>query len=301
MRIYTINWILLIILSAVWGGAFTLNKQALNNFTPELIVAGRLIIGSIILILLVYFIYKKVRFEYKQIKYFLVMSIVGIVAPFLFIAHGQKNIDSALAGILMPIMPISTLLLAHFFLRNENITRKKIIGFFLAFLGVTILILPNKFSFQAEYLNNLYSQLMVIFGAILYSAAAVYGKRYKNTDPLSASTGTIFFSAIIMFIYLSLFESIDENFINVFKSTPIISLGVFCTALATILYFHILQTSGATFVSIMNYLIPVWAILFGVIFFEEKILWNYLIGLLIIIFGIQISQKDIYIHQEEKK
>ena len=113
MRIYTINWILLMILSAVWGGAFTLNKQALNNFTPELIVAGRLIIGSIILILLVYFIYKKVRFEYKQIKYFLVMSIVGIVAPFLFIAHGQKNIDSALAGILMSIMPISTLLLAH--------------------------------------------------------------------------------------------------------------------------------------------------------------------------------------------
>ena len=104
-----------------------------------------------------------------------------------------------------------------------------------------------------------------------------------------------------MFIYLSLFESIDENFINVFKSTPIISLGLFCTALATILYFHILQTSGATFVSIMNYLIPVWAILFGVIFFEEKILWNYLVGLLIIIFGIQISQKDIYIRQEEKK
>ena len=55
MRVYTINWILLIILSAVWGGAFTLNKQALNNFTPELIVAGRLILGSIILILLVYF------------------------------------------------------------------------------------------------------------------------------------------------------------------------------------------------------------------------------------------------------
>tara|TARA_B100000953_G_C17712761_1_gene322706 strand:+ start:203 stop:358 length:156 start_codon:yes stop_codon:yes gene_type:complete len=51
----------------------------------------------------------------------------------------------------------------------------------------------------------------------------------------------------------------------------------------------------------MNYLIPVWAILFGVIFFEEKILWNYLVGLLIIIFGIQISQKDIYIRQEEKK
>jgi len=67
-------------------------------------------------------------------------------------------------------------------------------------------------------------------------------------------------------------------------------LGVFCTAIATIIYFQILQSSGATFISIMNYLIPVWAILFGVIFFNEDVSWNYLIGLIIVILGIQISQ-----------
>ena len=140
MRIYTINWILLIILSAIWGGAFTLNKEALNNFTPELIVTGRLLIGSFILVLLVYLIQKRIKFEFKQLKYFLVMSIIGIVVPFLFIAHGQKNIDSALAGILMATMPISTLILAHFYLSDESMTRKKLIGFILAFLGIVILI-----------------------------------------------------------------------------------------------------------------------------------------------------------------
>jgi len=67
-------------------------------------------------------------------------------------------------------------------------------------------------------------------------------------------------------------------------------LGVFCTAFATIIYFQILQSSGATFISIMNYLIPVWAIFFGVIFFNEDVSWNYLVGLIIVILGIQISQ-----------
>jgi drug/metabolite transporter (DMT)-like permease len=301
MRTYTINWILLIVLSAVWGGAFTLNKQALNSFTPELIVTGRLIIGSVILTLLIYFIYKKIKFRFNQIGYFLVMSIVGIVAPFLFIAYGQQNIDSALAGILMSVMPISTLMLAHLFLNNERMTKKKLLGFILAFLGIIVLLMPNKTIFGGELREELYSELMVVLGAILYSAAAVYGKKYKNTDPLNASAGTIFFSAVIMFIYLSLFEGIDAGLLEAFSSTPIIFLGVFCTALATILYFHILQTSGATFVSIMNYLIPIWAIVFGVIFFKEKILWNYLIGLLIIILGIQISERDIYLKQEQQK
>ncbi|MEC9205942.1 MAG: DMT family transporter [Pseudomonadota bacterium] len=295
MQAYTINWILLMILSAVWGGAFTLNKQALNSFTPELIVMGRLVIGSIILTTLIYLLYKKIKFRFNQIEYFLVMSIVGIVAPFLLIAYGQKNIDSSLAGVLMSVMPISTLALAHLFLNNERMTKRKILGFILAFLGVIILLIPGGNILEGNIADEIFSELMVVLGAILYSAAAVYGKKFKNTDPLNASAGTILFSAIIMLVYLLLFERGDIELIGTFTSIPIILLGVFCTALATILYFQILQTSGATFLSIMNYLIPIWAIIFGVIFFQEKIFWNYLAGLLVITFGIQISKRDIYL------
>jgi len=69
-------------------------------------------------------------------------------------------------------------------------------------------------------------------------------------------------------------------------------LGIFCTAIATLIYFQILQSSGATFISIMNYLIPIWAIFFGVIFFQEETAWNYFVGLIIVIIGIQLSQSD---------
>jgi len=131
MNTYTINWILLLILSAIWGGAFTLNKYSLEIYTPEMIVAGRLIIGAILLIVILLVRNGSVTIKIKDWKYYSFMSIVGIVAPFLLISYGQIDIDSSLAGILMATMPISTLLLSHIFLDDEFLTKKKIYYFFL--------------------------------------------------------------------------------------------------------------------------------------------------------------------------
>ena len=291
MNTYTINWILLLLLSAIWGGAFTLNKYALEAYSPEILVTGRLLVASLALILIVLVIFKKVKVHPSDWRYYLFMSIVGIVAPFLLISYGQLGIDSSLAGILMSTMPISTLILSHFFLDDERMTKTKLIGFLIAFIGIVILIMPGKNILHTSLLDGLSSELMVISGAILYSFAAVYGKRFKITDPLNASTGVTLYSAIIMLIYLVFNPNIIPNdFGDMSHLSAVLILGIFCTAIATIIYFQILQSSGATFISMMNYLIPVWAIIFGVIFFNENTVWNYFIGLLIIIFGIQLSQ-----------
>tara|TARA_B100001564_G_scaffold157845_1_gene132587 strand:+ start:441 stop:1340 length:900 start_codon:yes stop_codon:yes gene_type:complete len=285
------NWVLLLLLSAIWGGAFTLNKYALEAYSPEILVTGRLLIAAIVLIIFVLIIFKKIEIKATDWKYYTFMSVVGIVAPFLLISYGQMGIDSSLAGILMSTMPISTLILSHFFLDDERMTRMKLIGFLIAFIGIVILIMPGKNILETSLLDGLYSELMVISGAVLYSFAAVYGKRYKITNPLNASTGVTFYSALIMVIYLS-FNSkvIPDNIGGLSYLSAVFILGVFCTAIATIIYFQILQSSGATFISMMNYLIPVWAIIFGVMFFDETALWNYFLGLIVIIFGIQLSQ-----------
>ena len=292
MNLYYINWILLMILSAVWGGAFTLNKLALNFYSPEFIVFARLIIGTLILFLLLMIIHRRITISLRDWQYYLFMSTVGIVAPFILIVYGQQQIDSSLAGILMATMPISTIILSHFFLHDEKLTRRKFTGFVIAFIGITILVIQDFSNLKINILSNISSELMVMSGAILYSCSAVYGKRFKHTDPLSASTGTIFFSAIMMFMYLLIFVPTEISNIDLRNSASLVLLGVFCTAIATIIYFQILQTSGASFISIMNYLIPIWAILFGVIFFQEEIFMNYIVGLILVILGINISQKE---------
>ena len=144
MTSYTTNWILLMLLSAIWGGAFTLNKFALEAYSPEVLVTGRLLIASIVLLGFVLIVFKKINIDLSNWRYYFFMSIVGIVAPFLLISYGQIGIDSSLAGILMSTMPISTLILSHFFLNDENMTKKKLIGFLVAFTGIIILIMPDK-------------------------------------------------------------------------------------------------------------------------------------------------------------
>ena len=289
MNLVKSNWFLLILLSAIWGGAFTLNKMALDTFTPEVIVAGRLISGSVFLVALIYFLYKRFSINLAQVNYYLFMSLVGIVIPFIAIITGQKNIDSAMAGILMATMPISTILLSHLFLDDEKMNKQKFIGFIISFLGVFILIYRDDLFIDNSISETFESQLLVILGATLYAFAAIYGKKYKITDPLSASTGTILFATFFMTIYLIFIDQSKPSYSNLLLDMNILLLGVLCTAIATVIYFQILQSEGASFISMMNFLIPLWAILFGIIILNDQFSWNYILGLLVILFGIRLA------------
>jgi drug/metabolite transporter (DMT)-like permease len=96
-----------------------------------------------------------------------------------------------------------------------------------------------------------------MLGSTLYSIAAIYGKKYKMTDPVSASTGTILFATFFMLIYLIFIDDSNVSISYAFLvNYNILLLGILCTAIATIIYFQILQTAGASFLSIMNFLIP---------------------------------------------
>ena len=289
MNLFKTNWFLLILLSAIWGGAFTLNKIALDLYTPEVIVAGRLIVGSAFLIVLIYFIYKRFTFNLSQLNYYLFMSLVGIVIPFIAIINGQRNIDSAMAGILMATMPITTILLSHFFLVDEKINQQKFIGFLISFFGVFILIYREDLFVNNSLSTTLISQLQVMLGSTLYSIAAIYGKKYKMTDPVSASTGTILFATFFMLIYLIFIDESNVSIPTLLVNYNILLLGILCTAIATIIYFQILQTAGASFLSIMNFLIPLWAILFGILILNDAFSWNYIFGLIIILAGIKLA------------
>jgi drug/metabolite transporter (DMT)-like permease len=289
MNLFKTNWFLLILLSAVWGGAFTLNKLALDSYTPEVIVAGRLIVGSVFLIVLVYFMYKRFTINFSQLNYYLFMSLVGIVIPFIAIINGQKHIDSAMAGILMATMPITTIMLSHFFLVDEKMNKQKFIGFIISFFGVFILIYRDNLFINNSFSSTLESQLLVMLGSTLYSVAAIYGKKYKMTDPVSASTGTILFATFFMTIYLLFIDDSNPNLSELMLNTNILLLGILCTAIATIIYFQILQTSGASFLSIMNFLIPLWAILFGILILDDAFSWNYILGLAVILLGIKLA------------
>jgi drug/metabolite transporter (DMT)-like permease len=179
--------------------------------------------------------------------------------------------------------------LSHFFLVDEKINQQKFIGFLISFFGVFILIYREDLFINNSFSKTLISQLQVMLGSTLYSIAAIYGKKYKMTDPVSASTGTILFATFFMLIYLIFIDESNVSIPMLLVNYNILLLGILCTAIATIIYFQILQTAGASFLSIMNFLIPLWAILFGILILNDDFSWNYIFGLIIILSGIKLA------------
>jgi drug/metabolite transporter (DMT)-like permease len=130
----------------VWGSAFTMIGVAVRTLSPEWLVAYRMIVGAIIVILYAQIIGHKLPplRDSRWIWYFAIGTI-GASLPFVFIAHGQKTVDSGLSAILIGTMPLMTIVLAHFF-TDEKLNRWKLIGFLMGFIGIVILFLPKELS-----------------------------------------------------------------------------------------------------------------------------------------------------------
>lgn len=287
------DWLGLFALVAMFGSAFLLTKIAVNDVPPSMVVAGRIVVAA--LLLFVISSAKGERLSELKPYWFILfaLALTGNCIPFFVIAWGQQRVDSGLAGILMAMMPLTTVVLAHFFIKEERITRNKIIGFVLGFIGVVILMYPELF--VSRNMNWLYvlSMLSILFGAISYAANSVIAHALPKISLTLISTGVLLMASVII-VPLSLFEGVDwfED-ASVASIWSVILLGIFPTGLATIIYFSVIRHAGAAFLSQINYLIPVWAVLMGVLFAAEKITVNAVVALIVILVGIGVAQYKI--------
>ncbi len=282
------DWVLLFALSAMWGTAFLFIKLGVAGVPPATLVAGRIVLGAAIL-------YAALRWRGLRLPPlgriwlpYAVIALVGNSAPFFLISWGQQTVESSLAGILMAIMPLTTLLLAHFFVAGERMTVWRTSGFVVGFSGIVVLMGPAAL---AGLDGNIVAELAVLAGAVCYAANSVISRRLITADFLVASTA-VMIVATIMTLPLALW--LDRPWTlapNAASVASIIWLGIGPTALATILYFKLIATAGPTFMSLVNYLTPVVALLAGVILLGEQPGPGALAGLALILCGIAVSRR----------
>ena len=136
-------WLGLLTLVVMFGSAFLLTKIALNDMPPLTVVTWRIVVAALTLWCIVLYQRKAISELLPYWKIFLLLALTGNCVPFFLIAWGQQYVDSGLAGILMAMMPLVTIILAHFFVVNERITLNKAIGFGLGFIGILILMRPE--------------------------------------------------------------------------------------------------------------------------------------------------------------
>jgi drug/metabolite transporter (DMT)-like permease len=222
--------------------------------------------------------------------HFMLLGLVGNVLPFWFIAKGQMLVTSGMAGLLMAIMPLMTLILAHFFITGENLNRNKLLGFVFGISGITLILGPTLLGSQ----NSLVGCLLVLSAATLYATNTIIARRLPTYSSAVVSTGVTMCAAIISLILWPSVLDIDWQHVSSLALFTIIWLGIFPTGVAAIIFFVLIRRAGPTFLSNINYLIPLVAYFTGAVVLGELVVWHDMIALVAILFGIAVSRRPVH-------
>ena len=285
------EWVLLLALTAMWGSAFMFIKLGIATVPPATLVASRLALGALLLYTVMCM--RGLALPPLGPRWFAyaVLAIVGNSAPFYLISWGQQFIDSALAGILMAVMPLTTLLLAHFFIAGERLTANRALGFSVGFSGILVLMGPAVLSGLGGSLLEVTAQATVLAGALCYAANSVMARRLVATDFLVASTSVLIVASLVTAPLALVLDRPWTLAPSVSSTAAIVWLGIGPTALATLLYFRLIAAAGPTFMALVNYLSPLVALLAGVLLLGEKPGVTAFAGLGLILLGIALSRR----------
>ncbi len=288
-----LSWLCLITLAIIWGVNFIFIKISVEDVGATNNVFFRLLLAALVLSTYLRSTGKKLPLSKYNVLFYLILGFLGLALPFFLISSAEIYIDSGLAGLLMSPMPLITLSLSALILKDEVINRTKILAFVIAFLGLIVLFGPkNLLALGGSNKIEFISQILVLIAAFCYGTNAVLSKLAPKIDASAMATGvsigSLFFITPFAFFYEPFYL---VNFTNE-AILAIIIQGVFGTAIASILFFKIIELKGPVFLSLINFMIPPVAFFAGVLFLSEQIKINALLALLMILGALYINYRS---------
>lgn len=277
------EWAYLLTLSILWGGSFFFIEVCLQSMPPISIAGGRLILAAICLHAFRLIARRSFPRDPKILLRFLILGLLNNAIPFSLLIWGQTFVTGGMASLLIASTPFFTIIIAHSFTSDEKVTLIKFLGILIGLGGVAMIMGVQ----DAD--NQLIGKLAVIVTAILYGCGGVYARTLKKyeLDPLTTATGQITFAALAMIPVIILIDRPwDLPMPTAISCTSLILMSILTTAVAYIIYFRILASSGATNVLLVTFLNPVSALLLGAIFLGEYISISQIMGILIIGVGL---------------
>jgi drug/metabolite transporter (DMT)-like permease len=280
------EWTLLLTLAVLWGGSFFFNGVAVRELPSWTLVWLRVALAAAALLLLLRLLGQRMPRDGDTWRAFFGMGVLNNVLPFFLIVWGQHQIASGLASILNATTPLFTVLVAHGLTRDEKLTARKLAGVIVGFAGAAIMIGPD--ALQGLGANAL-AQIACLGGALSYAFAGIYGRRFQRmgVTPLATAAGQVSVSTVMM---LPLMLLIDRPWALAMPHAAtwaaVVGVGLLSTALAYVIYFRILATAGATNLLMVTFLVPVSAILLGVLVLGETLLVRHLLGMALIAAGL---------------
>ena len=273
------TWLLLVLLSVLWGGSFFFAGVALRELPPFTLALGRVFVAA----LLLYPFFKSrggsLPNNFKDWQPFVVMGLFNNIIPFSLIFAGQTYIASGLASVLNATTPLFTVVVLSAF-GDERLTLRRVTGVIIGLLGV--IVLRGHGIVQTE--NQTIGMLLCLGGALSYGFSGLWGRRKLNgVPPLTSSTCQLISSSAAMAIIASVVDQPwNLPMPGLATWSALIGLAALATSLAYIVFFTILARAGASNVMLVTLLIPVTAILLGVLILGEPLSMNEIAGALVI-------------------
>lgn len=294
------NWIRLISLGLIWGSSFIAVEIAIETLPPLTVAAGRITLAAILLVPLAIFLGDglpglRTRVDRRLWLFATFVAASGNALPFAMLSWGQNYVTAGLAAIFMSSLPLIVLPLSHFLIPGEGMTRRRITGFTIGFCAVVILIGPAVLLDIGGGAIEVLAQLACLGAVTCYALASIGTKLAPKIHALSFSAAAMSLAALMIAPAALLFERPFEAQASAASILAVVYLGVLPTALAMVLLVKVLENAGPPFLSLVNYQVPVWAMVFGAVLLGETIEPRFGLALALILLGVAISQNSLEI------
>ncbi len=282
------DYIVLFALGALWGSSFGAIKIALQGVTPLTVMSVRILLAGAALLLLIRV--RKTPFPRGIQNWIKIgwMALFGTLIPFFLVPWGQLQIDSSLAAILMAVNPLFALTLGHFFSDHESFTLRQLLAMLVGFSGILLVFGENAIS---SINGNIWAQLAVIGAGFCYTISGVIVSRVRGASADSVSASIFICSSVIVFPLWMILEQPWSLHFETESLLALTHLGLVSTGMAFLMRYYIILRAGAVFLSYVAFIIPMFGILFGILFLGETISVNTMGAVVLILSGVYLGRK----------
>jgi len=274
---------LLLLLSALWGSSYAFIKLGVATIPPITLIAARTVIASLLLLAILRLRGVRMPRDGLLWRRFAIQALLNSVVPFTLIAWGERSLDSGLATILNSTSPIFTFLLGSLLLRQESPTWPRLIGVIAGLSGVTLIV---GFTALQGLGSETMAALAIVAATICYAGAALFGRQFRGLDPMLPAAGSLIAGSIILIPISLIVDRPWSLSPSVESLSSLIALAVFCTALALVIYFRLLEMVGPLGTVAQAYLrVPI-GVAIGLAFMGESLAPTAGIGLVLVIAGV---------------
>jgi len=278
-------------LAAIWGSSFLFIKIGVRELHPLYVTLGRVSAGALTLLAVLAVLRDRLPRDPMLWLHLAVSGAVGVALPFTLFGYGEQRVSSMLAGIWNATTPLVVLPLAVLVFRTERMTARRVVGMGLGFAGVLVVL----GAWQGVGGAHFTGQLMCLAAAACYGVAIPYQKRFVaggSESGVALSAGQLLMATAQLAIIAPLVAGAPPvpTGLSPDVIASVLALGALGTGLAFVIHMRNVRLAGASTASAVTYLIPIFAVLIGVLALDEHLAWYQPVGAAIVLIGVAISQ-----------